>query len=75
MTAGDIMTESLATVSTDDGVFEATGRLFDHSVRRLPVVDSDGLVTGIVSLDDLVVLLTDVLGNLAGVIEAESPPY
>jgi predicted transcriptional regulator len=45
-----------------------------ESVRRMPVVD-DGTLVGIVTLDDLGVLLTAELGTLAGVVEAESPPY
>jgi len=40
----------------------------------MPVVD-DGELAGIITLDDLTVLLTGELRNLAGVIEAESPPY
>ncbi|MFB6073865.1 MAG: CBS domain-containing protein [Haloarculaceae archaeon] len=75
VTAGDIMTETPATVTADQGVFEATATLFEFGVRRLPVVDDDGAMTGIVTLDDVLVLLTDELGNLAGVVEAESPPY
>jgi hypothetical protein len=46
----------------------------DEGVRRMPVVDGETLA-GIVTLDDLTVLLTEELGNLAGVVEAESPPY
>jgi CBS domain-containing protein len=47
--------------------------LCQENVRRLPVVGDDGRVVGIVTLDDLVRLLSAELGNLAGVIEAESP--
>ncbi len=75
VTAEDIMTETLTTVQADDGVFEATETMYEQSVRRLPVVDSEGSTAGIVTLDDLLVLLTDEMDNLAGVIEAESPPY
>ncbi|WP_433629377.1 CBS domain-containing protein [Halomicrococcus sp. NG-SE-24] len=75
VTAEDIMTETLTTVQADDGVFEATETMYEQSVRRLPVVDSEGAIAGIVTLDDLLVLLTDEMDNLASVIEAESPPY
>ncbi|WP_275575425.1 CBS domain-containing protein [Halolamina pelagica] len=44
-------------------------------MRRLPVVDADDTVAGIVTLDDLVVMLSDELDSLSDVIEAESPPY
>lgn len=75
VTAADIMTATPVTVDLDEGIFSAIGVMHEHSVRRLPVVDSDGRIAGIVTLDDLVVMLTDELDDLAGVIEAESPPY
>ncbi|WP_158059086.1 CBS domain-containing protein [Halorussus halophilus] len=74
-TAEEVMTETPTTVNSDDGVLDATATMYEKGVRRLPVVDSDGALTGIVTLDDLLVLLTDELDDLVGVIEAESPPY
>lgn len=75
VTAGEVMTDDPVTVSTEDGVFEVTKTLFETQARRLPLVDTEGSVAGIVTLDDFLVLLTDELNGLAGVIEAESPPY
>jgi CBS domain containing-hemolysin-like protein len=39
------------------------------------VVDDEGSIAGIVTLDDLLVLFTDEMNGLATVVEAESPPY
>ena len=75
VTAAEIMTESPVTVAEDDGLFEAMTTMHEHAVRRLPVVNADGDVAGIVTLDDLFVMLADELDSLTGVIEAESPPY
>ena len=75
VTAGDVMTETPVTVDLDEGIFSAIEVMHEHSVRRLPVVKAGGDIAGIVTLDDLVVLLSDELDDLAGVIEAESPPY
>jgi CBS domain-containing protein len=75
VTAGEIMTETPVHVTVDAGIFEAIRVMRDHSVRRLPVVDSEETLAGIVTLDDLVVMLADELDNLAAVVEAESPPY
>lgn len=74
MTANDTMTEDPVTVEADSGVFDLCQLLGDEAVRRAPVVEDDELV-GIVTLDDLTVLLTGEMGTLAGVIQAESPPY
>ncbi|MFC6976770.1 CBS domain-containing protein [Halomicroarcula sp. GCM10025709] len=75
MTAADIMTETLSTVQGDMGLFEATAKMQADTVRRLPVVDDSGLIAGIITLDDILQLLTEELQNLASVVEAESPPY
>jgi len=75
VTAEDIMTETPVTVDAEKGILEATATMHDEGVRRMPVVDDGGSLTGIFTLDDLLVLLTDELDNLAGVIEHESPPY
>ncbi|WP_135303928.1 CBS domain-containing protein [Haloarcula amylovorans] len=75
VTAEDVMTETPTTVDAETGILEATAKMYEHAVRRMPVVDADGTVAGIITLDDVLVLLTDELDNLVGVIEAESPPY
>ena len=73
-TARDVMTSDLATASPDDGVMEVVHLMSEASVRRLPLVE-DGRLVGIVTLDDLLVLLAGEISNLARVVEAESPPY
>jgi CBS domain-containing protein len=74
MTARDMMTEDPETVDVDTGVLELCNAMHDAGVRRMPVVDG-GDLAGIVTLDDLTVLLSGELEQLAGVIQSESPPY
>ncbi|WP_435348893.1 CBS domain-containing protein [Haloarchaeobius sp. HRN-SO-5] len=75
VSVAQIMTENPTTVHEDDGVFDVTQTMLDAEVRRMPVVDDDGKIAGIVTLDDFVVLFTEELKGLSGVIEAESPAY
>lgn len=75
VTVGEIMSKNPITAHEDDGVFQVTEAMYRSEVRRLPIVDDDGELVGIVALDDLVVLFADELGGLAGVIEAESPDF
>ena len=74
VTAEDVMTENPITVDVDTGVTELVELMAEHGVRRMPVVDDDGLY-GIITLDDLARLLVDEQQSLSKVIEAESPPY
>jgi CBS domain-containing protein len=60
----DIVTYDATTVQRDAGIETAALLMRDRGVRRLPIVTDDGRVTGIVTADDLVVLLTDELAHV-----------
>ena len=53
ITAGDLMTSPAATVSPDDTVEQAARLMYTRRVKRLPVVDADNYLAGIVSRADL----------------------
>lgn len=74
LTAADVMTEDPATVPVGTGIFEVSEAMNDAGVRRMPVVD-DGELVGIVTMDDMNVLLVGELDNLTDVVSGESPPY
>lgn len=48
-----VMTAPVHTVGESTDAFEAAGRMAALGVRRLPVVDGEERLTGMVSLDDL----------------------
>lgn len=59
------------TASISDGVAEVIGKMHAKSIRRLPVCDAQGKLVGIVSLDDVIVLLGHELAAAAGTITGE----
>jgi CBS domain-containing protein len=67
-----VMTCPVATISKDEGVFSATQQMMEHAVRRLPVVDENGALVGLVALDDLFLLLSRELQGMAEGIKAEA---
>lgn len=74
LTARDVMTPDPVTADVDDGVFELCEQMREEGVRRIPVL-ADGELAGIVTLDDLVILLGDEMKDLSEVIRSESPPF
>ena len=50
---GDLMTGDLVVVRFDDDIEDVATRMSDAQVRRLPVIDQDEKLCGIVSLGDL----------------------
>jgi signal-transduction protein with cAMP-binding, CBS, and nucleotidyltransferase domain len=68
----NVMTCPVSTISKDEGVFNATQQLMEQAVRRLPVVDQSGGLVGLVSLDDLLLLLSRELQNMAEGIKVET---
>lgn len=57
ITVGDITVSSLAVVHESSGVLETFQAMAGEGVRRMPVINSHGNLIGIVTLDDLLLLL------------------
>jgi CBS domain-containing protein len=62
------MSTELFTVGPDDFVFEAIRLMGDRQVRRIPVVDEDGTLAGIISMAD-VALETEDQAEIAETLE------
>lgn len=50
----DMMTDDLVTAQEHEGLEVALKRMQEHGIRRLPIVDRDGALAGILTLDDVV---------------------
>lgn len=74
---GDFMTPSPITVHPDINVEDAAEMMANAQIRRLPVVDDNGTLIGIVSLGDLAVdvgeadLLAEVLERVSEPVRSE----
>ncbi len=71
VTVGDIMVSGLATVRDNGGVSETIEYMRAKGVRRMPVVDHNGGLVGIIALDDLLELLAEELLALARLVRHE----
>lgn len=70
--AADIMRSPVTTVEAGSSLLQVLQKMGSAGVRRLPVVEKGRLVD-IVTLDDIVRLSAEILGELKSVIERESP--
>ena len=71
ITVGDIMGPELVTVRDDEGAFEAMDIMRRKGVRRLPVVDREGGLAGIISVDDLLGVLSEEMSAMRRIVERE----
>jgi CBS domain-containing protein len=60
---GDIMSSTPQTCASDDLLSKAGSVIRRHRVRRIPVVDHDGILVGILSISDLVRCAANGLGD------------
>jgi CBS domain-containing protein len=71
ITVGDIMAQELVTVKESTGIFEAIQYMRQKAVRRLPIVNESGGLIGILTLDDLLELLSEELLEIAKLVRNE----
>jgi CBS domain-containing protein len=67
-----VMTPHVLAIPEDMGIYTATKFMREREVRRLPIVDREDRLVGIVSLDDLLRFLGRELYNLAEGIKHEA---
>jgi CBS domain-containing protein len=67
----EVMTPHVLAIPADTSIYTATTFMRDRQVRRLPIVDKEDRLVGIVTLDDLLRFLGRELYNLAEGIQHE----
>ena len=70
---GDIMTPDPKTVTETTPIEDCLSRMRAHGVRRMPVVDADGRLVGVVSLDDILELIFEEMSALRGLFDSTGP--
>ena len=68
---GDVMSYELVTVLETTSLMDTIKVMRDKGVRRLPVVNTHGGVVGIVTVDDLLELVTEQLHDMVNLISKE----
>lgn len=69
----NVLTRSLRTVHEDDAIEDALGAMREGPFRRIPVVNDDGKLVGLLSLDDVLELLAEEFACIGRLLEAEAP--
>jgi CBS-domain-containing membrane protein len=67
----DIMSGDPIKVREQDGILDALRLMRTRGVRRVPVTDAEGVLVGILALDDVLEAVAEELGELARAIASE----
>lgn len=74
LSIGESMSPGPTVAHVDDTLDRTLFTLREQGVRRLPIVDGQGRVVGLVSLDDVLVLLSGELGQTAAAVRENQGP-
>lgn len=71
VTVGDTMTRQPMVANEDDDLGELMQAMRLAGIRRVPVVDVRGTLTGIIAVDDVIDVIAGLLGDISGSIKNE----
>lgn len=72
-TAEDLTSGEVVSAMEGTQVTEVLDKMSDESIRRIPVVDENGELEGIVTLDDILMLLESKMNQVSDTIEGQLP--
>ncbi|MBI2528797.1 MAG: CBS domain-containing protein [Candidatus Rokubacteria bacterium] len=67
----EVMRKEPVVIGAEEGIFDAAKLFAKTGVRRLPVVAKDGKLLGIITMDDVLMLLGNEMGHIASALSAE----
>ena len=68
---GDAMSFELVTVDENDDLMHIIEIMRDRGVRRVPVVDADQVLIGILSVDDVLDLLSEIFVDIVHLVDRQ----
>lgn len=71
VTLGDAMTPYPLAAREDDEPFDVLNAMRSKGVRRIPVIDDDGLLVGVLAIDDILRMISREMADLVGLIQKE----
>ena len=71
---GEVASHATVSIREDASLAEAARRMGRHGVRRLPVVDSRGIVVGLISADDILSFVSTEMSSLVAPVRAQLHP-
>jgi len=71
LSVGDAMTYELTTVNEDDDLMHVIEVMRDKGIRRVPVVTLDEVLVGIITVDDLLDLMSEVFIDIVHLVDTQ----
>lgn len=69
----EVMTRDIVVATGETSISSALRLMRDGPFRRLPIVDEDDVLIGIVTIDDVLILINREFGEIGSLIEMETP--
>ncbi len=71
VSVGDAMSFNLTTVAEDDDLMHVIEVMRENGIRRVPVIDPNEALVGILTVDDVLDLLSEILIDLAHLVDRQ----
>ena len=71
LTAADVMSSPLISAREEDSLWDTLQRMRARGVRRVTVTDHDGVLAGVLSVDDMLELISGELSDLVSLTKRE----
>ncbi len=69
----EVMTTPVKTISEDAAIEQAISMMRSGEFRRLPVIDYDGRLVGVLTLDDILTLLAEEFADIGQLLDRQTP--